>query len=82
MKAIQSRKTFTNLSEARSHFDAIASKDGFIGGRSIRYYGGISVQVFFECGQAMEHDEICKGFEPVSLIRTDKVSKNFTLLTF
>lgn len=82
MKVIQSRKIFTDLSEARFHFGIMASKDGFIGGRPIRYYGGISIQVFFECGQAMGYDETCKGFEPVSLIPADKVSKNFTLLTF
>lgn len=83
MKAIQSRKTFTDLSEARSYFDVMASKNRFIGGRVVKYYGIISVQVFFECDQAMESEKNCKGFaEPVSLIPTDKVSKDFALQMF
>lgn len=83
MKAIQSRKTFTNLPEAQSHFDIMASKNGFIGGRVVKYYGIISVQVFFECDQAMKSEKIYKGFaEPVSLIPTDKVSKDFVLQMF
>lgn len=46
MKAIQSRATFTDLPEAKFHFDVMASQDRFLGGRVVRYHKFIFVQFF------------------------------------
>jgi hypothetical protein len=80
MKAIQSRATFIDLPEAKSHFDVMASQDGFLGGRVVIYHKLIFVQTFFECNRAM----VCRGnykspSEIVTLIPADKISKSFTL---
>lgn len=75
MKAIQSYTTFTVLSEAQSFFEALATQEGFIGGRVTKgHFDDINVQIFFECDQDSPVGEIYEGSpERVFLIMESQI---------
>jgi hypothetical protein len=58
MKAIQMIDGFSTMTEAQQAFEAMASMDGFLGGRVYEEY---RVQVFFECDQDLPYGELYEG---------------------